>query len=104
MKNQSNIERFLALSDAEKAEEVARALKAPSRPMTPAERARWKKVQAGLKAAHKKKMGRPVTGKGVKVISLSMEQGLLKRADARAKKEGISRAALIARGLEAVLA
>jgi hypothetical protein len=38
------------------------------------------------------------------VISLSVEQGLLARADRLAKKLKISRAQLFRRGLEAVLA
>ncbi|MBV8780708.1 MAG: hypothetical protein JO353_04860 [Phycisphaerae bacterium] len=105
MAKQSNIEKFLALSDAEKEAEVQRALRAPSRPLTAAQRAHWKKVQASLKAKHAAKTrGRPVTGAGAKVISLSVERTLLARADAAARKLRISRAALVARGLEAVLA
>jgi hypothetical protein len=50
------------------------------------------------------KRGRPRIGNGVKVISLSVEQGLLARADRLAKKLKISRAQLVRRGLEAVLA
>ena len=104
MKTRSAIDQFLSLSDAEKEADVGRAVKARSRPMTLAEQVAWKKTQAGLKAGHAaKKRGRPVSGRGSKVISLTVEQGLLKRADARAKREGISRAALIAQGLEAVL-
>jgi hypothetical protein len=38
------------------------------------------------------------------VISVSVEEALLVRSDALAKKMGISRAGLIARGLRAVLA
>ncbi len=65
-------------------------------PMTPASRARW--------ARAKRKPGRPRRGKGVKVISVSVERGLLSRSDALAKDLGLSRAGLIERGLEAVLA
>ncbi len=50
------------------------------------------------------KRGRPKVGNGVKVISLSVEQRLLARADRLAKKLKISRAQLVRRGLEAVLA
>ena len=103
-KKQSNIEKFLALSNAQKKAEVDRAVHAQSRSLTVQEKREWKKVQAGLRASHEaKKMGRPVTGQGVKVISLSVEQSLLKKADAKAKKDGISRAALFAMGLKAVL-
>ena len=65
-------------------------------PMTAAERARW--------ARAKRKPGRPRRGKGAKVISVSVERGLLSRSDALAKDLGLSRAGLIERGLQAVLA
>src|SRR5262245_8946128 len=67
------------------------------RPMTPAEAAVWEA------AAKKRSRGRPRVGKGVKVISVGIEAGLLERADALARKRGISRAKLVAEGLEAVL-
>lgn len=59
--------------------------------MSPANKRRWARV--------KKKMGRPKIGKGVKVVSISLEQGLLTKADNLAKKLGISRANLVSRGL-----
>lgn len=65
-------------------------------PMTAVERARW--------ARAKRKPGRPRRGKGAKVISVSVERGLLSRSDALAKDLGLSRAGLIERGLQAVLA
>src|SRR5688572_15582119 len=65
-------------------------------PMTAAARARW--------ARAKRKPGRPRRGKGAKVISVSVERGLLSRSDALAKDLGLSRAGLIERGLQAVLA
>lgn len=64
-------------------------------PMTTAARARW--------ARAKRKPGRPRRGKGAKVISVSVERGLLSRSDALAKDLGVSRAGLIERGLKAVL-
>lgn len=60
------------------------------------------KARAKLQKA-KRKRGRPVEGKGAKVISVSIEQGLLKQSDELAKKMRISRARLIARSLRAVL-
>lgn len=51
----------------------------------------------------KRKRGRPVKGKGAKVISVSVEKALLSRSDALAKKLGLTRAALVDRGLHAVL-
>ncbi len=55
-------------------------------------------------AKSNRKRGRPKAGKGVKVISVSLEKGLLTKADKLAKKLRISRAKLISRGLESVLA
>lgn len=51
----------------------------------------------------KRKPGRPPRGRGVKVISVSLEKDLLSRCDELAKKLGVSRAALISRGLHEVL-
>jgi len=51
----------------------------------------------------KARMGRPVVGKGHKVISTSMELGLLREADALAKRRRVNRATLIAEGLRLVL-
>ena len=68
------------------------------RPMTAAGEAAWRA------RVEKRPPGRPRVGRGVKVVSLGIEAGLLERADALAKKRGISRAKLIAEGLEAVLA
>ncbi|HEX4128500.1 MAG TPA: hypothetical protein VHZ24_00555 [Pirellulales bacterium] len=67
-----------------------------SRPLNEAERAQWRKAKA--------KIGRPKIGKGVQVVSLSLEKGLLERADKAARKLRISRAKLVSRGLESVLA
>ena len=67
-----------------------------SRALTPAERRTWEKARG--------KPGRPRRGAGVKVISVSVERGLLARSDALARELGISRAALIERGLTVVLA
>lgn len=64
-------------------------------PPPPEARRRWK--------AMKRKLGRPKKGAGAKVISVSVERGLLARSDRLAKKLGISRAALIERGLRGVL-
>ena len=65
------------------------------RPMTVAERARWQRI--------KRKPGRPRNGRGAKVISVSVEKDLLKQSDALAKRLGISRAQLVARGLKGML-
>jgi len=67
-----------------------------SRALKRRERVRWTRVT--------RKRGRPRTDAGAKVISVSVEGGLLARANALAKSLGISRASLFARGLRAVLA
>lgn len=56
----------------------------------------WRRVQ--------RKRGRPKVGRGVKIISVSIERKLPKQADQLAKKQRVSRAHLIGRGLRAVLA
>lgn len=66
------------------------------KPLSPEMRERWERA--------KRKVGRPRQGRGVRVISVSVERDLLARSDALAKRIGISRAALISRGLKAVLA
>jgi len=66
------------------------------KPPSPTAKAKWQRA--------KRKPGRPKQGKGAKVISVSVEQGLLERSDRLAKKKGITRARLISRALRAVLA
>ncbi len=60
------------------------------------------KQRARLQRARKKR-GRPKIGKGVKVISVSIERGLLEKTDRLAKKLNVRRTELISRGLRAVL-
>jgi hypothetical protein len=66
-----------------------------SRPLSVSEREAWQKAR--------RKPGRPRRGAGVRVISVSVERGLLTRSDLLARALGVSRAALIERGLKAVL-
>lgn len=93
------IERFLALTDAQKDAEVARYERdiplSESRPLNAAERKQWRRI--------KRKMGRPIVGKGAKTIAVTVERGLLKRADQYAKQHALKRAQLIAQALEMVL-
>jgi len=67
-----------------------------SRPLTSAERQQWRKA--------KRKPGRPRLGQGFQRISLSIEKGLLKRANSLARKRQISRSLLFAQVLEHELA
>jgi hypothetical protein len=67
-------------------------------PLTPKAAAAWR-------AARRKKQRGRARGDGrVKVVSVGIDAGLLERADALAKKRGISRAKLVAEGLKTVLA
>jgi hypothetical protein len=68
----------------------------PTRPLTPAMKAR-------LRRARMKRPGRPKVGKGSRAVMVSMEESLLNKADALAKKQKISRSELIARGLRILL-
>lgn len=67
-----------------------------SRPLTPAEREQWNRI--------KRKRGRPKVGQVFKRVSVSIEQGLLGRATALARKRGVSRSKLFADLLEKALA
>jgi len=63
--------------------------------LSPEDMAQWERA--------KRKLGRPVKGRGAKVIAVSVERALLARSDRYARKLGVTRSALIAQGLEAVL-
>lgn len=65
-----------------------------TRPLSRQEQARWSKA---------KKRGRPRVGKGARAVLISVERGLLSRADKFAKAHGTNRSRLIAIGLETVL-
>jgi len=63
--------------------------------LTPQQKLQWQRA--------KRKRGRPRLGQGVRIISVSIEKGLLERTDRLAKKLKVRRTRLIARGLEAIL-
>ena len=67
----------------------------PGRPLTP-------RMKEALRRARNKR-GRPKVGKGAARVLITVEKGLLGRADSFAKRHHLSRSQLIARGLEAVL-
>jgi len=66
-----------------------------ARPLTP-------ELESKLRRARRKR-GRPVVGGGAKRVLVTIERDLLRRADSFRKKRKLSRAQLIARGLEAVM-
>jgi hypothetical protein len=91
---------FNALPDAEKERQAAefdRPFVADTfGPLPPAQRKLWRK-------ARRRGPGRPKKGEGVKTIALSVEKGLLRRADALAKRRKMTRADLVAEALEALM-
>lgn len=65
-------------------------------PLTPAMRSRWEKA--------KRKSARTRNGRGFRVISVRLDESLIKRSEALARKMGITRDHLVASGLRTVLA
>jgi hypothetical protein len=98
-KKLSPAEAFIALPDAEKDRIVAEFdrpfVGETFGPMTPAARAWHRRA--------KRKVGRPKVGKGAVQVSVAIERGLLKRAEAFRKQKGITRSELFVRGLRALL-
>ena len=99
-KARSAYEEFMAMSPEEREKAVAKFdrefIMDTFKPLTPELQRRWERA--------KRKPGRPPVGRGAKVISVSVEKGLLARSDALARRLRVPRTALIARGLRAVLA
>jgi len=99
-KKKDPVERFLALSDAQKDAEVAKFDRdeiplSESRPLTPAERKRWNRIRRGL--------GRPQIGQGAAIVPISIERGLLKEVNAFAKAHHLKRSQMVAEGLRLVM-
>lgn len=69
---------------------------ADSRPLNKEERAWWREWK-------RRRGGRPKVGQGSKMIALTVELGLLKRADSFAKAKGLKRSELFAKGVELVM-
>jgi hypothetical protein len=94
---QSVIEKFLRLSEAEKAAEIApfEKPKVKTRPLTPDERKRWNRIRRGL--------GRPKIGEGAKIVPISIERGLLEEVDAFARANRLKRSQMVVQGLRLVM-
>jgi hypothetical protein len=54
-------------------------------------------------ARAKRKRGRPLRGRGAKVVSVTVERSILDQADAFARKHHLTRAALVELGLRMVM-
>ncbi len=66
----------------------------PGKPLTTAQKAQHQRAA---------KVGRPVIGKGARRITITMEQGLLGKVDSYARRNKMTRSALIANGVKAML-
>jgi hypothetical protein len=98
IKKPSAMENFLALSDTEKDAEVERLVALPPsawKPLTKAQQKLWRSI--------KRNMGRPTVGQGAEQISLTVERGLLKKADAFAKKHKLKRSQMVAEALRLLM-
>ena len=71
------------------------ALDLPGRPLSAAQKAQHRRA--------KRKMGRPIVGKGSRRLMITMERGLLSEADALARQKKLSRSQLIAQSVRALL-
>jgi len=96
----SPVARFLALPRHKRVAQLAALDKdfVATRPLNAAERRQWERAKSKRPGR-----GRPKVGQGAEKISLSVERGLLRQADALAKHRRISRAELVAAALEAEL-
>lgn len=101
-KKKSVIDEFLALPDAEKdriSERVARSgvsLKTTV-PLSATEQKLWDRAKKKLRA------GRPRVGAGAKRVAITIERGLLDRADRYARAHHLKRTEIIAQGLELLM-
>lgn len=102
----SPVQRFLALSDKQRDEEVAQFDREVSlsetRSMTAAERKRWRSIQQAMKAKARGR-GRPVVGRGAERLTITIERDLRKQADAYARQHKMRRSEMIAAGLRLVM-
>jgi hypothetical protein len=90
----------MAMSDHDKAKEIARAQASPPRTLTAAQRRQWQQFQTRAKSNRR---GHPQIGEGAKMVAVSVEKGLLKEMDAYVKARGIKRSQLVAEGVRMVM-
>jgi len=102
----SEYERFMALTDAQKDAEVAIYDKFPegfpSKPLRKSDKALHQRARA-RRLAVARAAGRPMVGKGAKIVPVSIERGLLKDADSFAKRHKLKRSQMVADGLRLVM-
>lgn len=86
------------------ARELARATAEFNRP-SPGRGLPGKPLSAADRAAHRRAGlgGRPRIGQGAKIVPVSIERGLLKEADAFARRHKLKRSQMVAQGLRLVM-
>lgn len=75
----------------------------PGKPLTAAQRALHRRAAARGARTARAKMGRPKVGAGAKIVPVTIERGLLKEADAFAKRHQLKRSQMVAQGLRLVM-
>ena len=96
-------DKIIAMTDAERAKiisdienETTEEMLARSTPLTPRQRRNLRKAR--------RLQGRPKHGKhGTKIVSVTVEKGLLKLADSYAKRHGLKRSELVDISLRATI-
>ena len=105
-KKLSEYERFVALTDAEKDAEVAvydrHPAGFPSKPLRESDKVLHRLARARGRAVARA-AGRPMVGRGAKIVPVSIERGLLKEADSFAKRHKLKRSQMVAQGLRLVM-
>jgi len=96
-------ERFMAMSDAQRDAEVAEFDREWTGDFLPGKVMGVKDVALHQRAAAVARRGRPRVGRGAKRVLISIEQDLLTRTDALARRKKLSRSQLIAQSLLAAL-
>ncbi len=98
--------RFMAMTPAEREADVVKYdledLK-PGKPLSAADRALHRRAAARGARTAKAKLGRPMVGAGAKIVPVTIERGLLKEADAFAKRHQLKRSQMVAQGLRLVM-
>ena len=94
-------EQFMEMSEAQR--NAATSEYDREMPGTPGEALSASGKAEHAKARRRARAGRPRVGHGAKRVLVTVERGLLKRADAYARAHGLNRSELIARALTSIV-
>lgn len=75
----------------------------PGKPLTAADKAMHRRAATRGARTARAKLGRPTIGAGAKIVPVTIERGLLKKADAFAKRHQLKRSQMVAQGLRLVM-